>query len=480
MRKTEQIFTLLLLPVDALTVILAFIGAYFLRSNATFPPVIYIWPFEQYIKFALIMTPVWLVAFSFAGLYSPKRQGMKEFGQILVGASLGAMAVVLWVFLNRSDFFSRLIVFYVWIGAIILVSLGRIILNLIHSNLYLFGLKKKKIIFIGNLDKTSKYLLEQIQTRKALGYEAHGIISQENNSKNGTDLKYLGTPDNIEEILKKEAADEAVLISNNISDSDLFRYMRACQEQGIVFKAIPTHAEVGARTLRFDAFAGVPIIEFKGTPLDSWGIIYKRAIDFIGALVAIIVLSPVLLAISIIIKLTSKGPVLYRNIRVGNKGDFETLKFRTMFIEHCTGKQYGGSRAEAYEDKLIKEKNIKQGSAVYKISDDPRVTSIGRFLRKTSLDELPQFFNVLKGNMSIIGPRPHQPKEVENYTQEQRKLLMIKPGISGLAQISGRSDLSFDEEADLDIFYLENWSIWLDFYIMIKTFGAVFKGKGTY
>ena len=184
--------------------------------------------------------------------------------------------------------------------------------------------------------------------------------------------------------------------------------------------------------------------------------------------------------IALLVKTTSRGPVIYRNTRIGNRGKFITLKFRTMYLEHCTGPQYGGSRAENFENKLIAERNIKKGSAVYKIARDPRITPIGRFLRKTSLDELPQFFNVIKGNMSIVGPRPHQPKEVIHYTKEQRKLLMIKPGITGLAQISGRSDLNFDEEADLDIFYLENWSIWLDLFVVINTPKVVFGKKGTY
>jgi exopolysaccharide biosynthesis polyprenyl glycosylphosphotransferase len=256
--------------------------------------------------------------------------------------------------------------------------------------------------------------------------------------------------------------------------------MRTCQENEVVFKAVPTHAQVGERTLQFDAFAGIPMIEFRGTPLDSWGTVFKRFFDIIGSVLATVVLSPVMLIISILIKLDSKGPVIYKNVRTGNKGDFKTLKFRTMFRDVCTGSEYGGSRAEKIEDKLIKEKNIKEGSAVYKIAEDPRVTRIGSFLRKTSLDELPQLFNVFIGNMSLVGPRPHQPKEVKNYSNQQRKLLLIKPGITGLAQISGRSDLSFDEEARLDIFYLENWSIWLDFYVIIRTFSAVLKGKGSY
>jgi exopolysaccharide biosynthesis polyprenyl glycosylphosphotransferase len=466
-------------PLDAVAVILAFVSAYLLRSNATYPPVVYVWPFEEYFRLALFMVPIWVIAFALAGLYNPKRQAMKELGQIIVGASLGTMAVVLWVFLNRSDFFSRLIVFYIWIAAIVIVGILRLIMGLIHTNLYLFGLPKRKLVIIGNSDNTTDYLVTEIKSKPALGYEIVGIAAtHENHLPEG--IKYLGSPEELEKILTKNGVDEVILTTKGIADEQLFDFMRACQEKRVAFKAVPTHAEVGARTLRFDDFAGVPVIEFKGTSLESWGMVYKRIIDIVGATIAMIVFSPLLMLISLMVKLNSKGPVIYKNVRVGNRGNFKTLKFRTMRIEHCTGAQYGGSRAESYENKLIQEKNIKKGSAVYKIAGDPRITSVGEFLRRTSLDELPQFINVLLGNMSLVGPRPHQPKEVQNYTSEQRKLLMIKPGITGLAQISGRSDLTFDEEARLDIFYLENWSIWLDLFIIVRTFAAVFKGKGSY
>jgi exopolysaccharide biosynthesis polyprenyl glycosylphosphotransferase len=383
----------------------------------------------------------------------------------------------LWVFLFRSDFFSRLIVFYIWILAIVLVSIGRAILGLIKTNLYLFGRKGNNLILVGNDLETISKLALQVQKDKSLGYKLIGLVSDKEAPE---DIKKIGTYDQFEQIVTQKKPDEVILVDPSLTNEQMFNFMRHCQENNIEFKAVPAHAQVSARTLQYDAFAGIPIIEFKGTPLDSWGMIAKRIIDIIGSFVAILILSPLMLVISILIKTNSKGPVIYRNVRVGPHGDFDTLKFRTMFTDFCTGKQYGGSRAEEYEAKLIEEKNIKKGSAVYKIADDPRVTPIGAFLRKTSLDELPQFFNVLLGNMSLVGPRPHQPREVCNYTKEQRKLLLIKPGITGLAQISGRSDLSFEEEARLDISYLENWSLWLDFIVPVKTFGVVFKGKGSY
>lgn len=476
MKKADQILTFLTLPIDLIMVLGAFVLAYIARSNAIPLPVIYIWPFDQYIILALLLLPVYAVAFSFAGLYSKENNKMKELGQIIAGASLGAMAVVLWVFLNRSDFFSRIIVFYIWALSIVGVGFGRTIINFLRANLYTLGASKKNLAIVGAYNETARHIQKQVEQRPSLGYKLSGIIS----SMEIKGIKRLGSPSEIRKIIKRECLDEVIVSDPSITNGELFDIMRACQEEEVVFKAVPTHAQVGARTLQFDAFAGIPMIEFKGTPLDSWGAVFKRFFDLIGSAFAIVIFSPLMLLISILIKIDSKGPVIYKNVRTGNKGDFKTLKFRTMYSDMCTGSEYGGSRAEEIEDKLIEEKNIKKGSAVYKIAEDPRVTKIGSFLRKTSLDELPQFFNVFIGNMSLVGPRPHQPKEVKNYSSEQRKLLLIKPGISGLAQISGRSDLSFDEEARLDIFYLENWSIWLDFYIILRTFGAAIKGKGSY
>lgn len=454
----------------------AFVLSYWIRANAIPFSVIYIWPFDQYIIFSLEMLPIWIIAFTIAGAYSKRKTEFFQIPQIITASSLGSMAVVFWVFILRSDFFSRLIVFYIWILAIILIIIGRAILSVIHITFSRSS--KKRVIIIGNNNPTSAHIIDEFLNRRSSEYSLVGIISD--NIPESESVKYLGNKDNFEKIIKGNSIDEVILADPSYSNEQIYDFLLICQEQGVLFKAVPAHAQVGARTLEFDAFAGIPIIEFKGTPLGGWGSVIKRLFDIIIAFISLIILSPLMIVISIIIKLTSKGPVIYRNIRVGRSKKFVTYKFRSMFIEHCTGDQYGGSRAENYEKKLIEKQNIKKGSAVYKIANDPRVTPIGRFLRKTSLDELPQFYNVLMGNMSLVGPRPHQPREVANYTREQRKTLLVKPGITGLAQISGRSDLTFDDEARLDIYYIENWSIWLDAYIVLKTFGVVVKGKGTY
>jgi len=475
--KIDHLFSYLLVPLDAVMILLGFVVAYKTRAGSIPLPVIYLWPFDQYLKLAFELLPIWLVAFAFAGLYYPQRRSLTELGHIIVGTSLGVMSLIIWVFFNRSDFFSRLIVFYIWIYSIIFVALGRALLTLLKSNLYLFGYKRKSVAIIGSPDGIVYSLISQLKNKPSLGYAVYGIIAKDKPKQES--LNWLGHPKDLARIVKENPIDEVILADTEISNEDMFHYMRTCQEDNVTFKAVPAHAQVSARTLQFDAFAGIPIIEFKGTALESWGAVYKRIADAVGSAIALIVFSPLMLIIAIAIKLDSRGPVIYKNERVGNRCNFKTLKFRTMRIEDCTGEEYGGQRAEKYEKKLIEKKNIKTG-AVYKIADDPRVTRVGKFLRKTSLDELPQFVNVFFGNMSLVGPRPHQPREVKNYTSEQRKLLLIRPGITGLAQISGRSDLTFDDEARLDITYLENWSIWVDLSIVLRTFGVVIFGRGSY
>jgi exopolysaccharide biosynthesis polyprenyl glycosylphosphotransferase len=474
-------FGFLSLPVDLVMVLAAFVVAYIARSTSASPiPVIYIWPFAKYLNLAFLMLPIWILAFSLAGLYSQKRQRVFQLGQIIVGSSLGAMALVLYVFLQRSDFFSRLIVFYVWILAIVFVGLGRAILGLIKNNFYSRRQNRISLAIIGKQDATSENLISQILSKPSLGYRLVGFIGIKNPAEFDK-VNYLGEIDELEAIISEKKIDEIIMTDTGLDNTRLFEILRICQENQVIFKAVPAHAQVSTRTLQYDEFSGVPIIEFQGTALQGWGVFTKRALDIVVSLVATILTSPIIAILYLIVKLDSKGPAIYKNVRVGNKGEFFTYKFRSMYIEYCTGNLYGGHRAEEFQNSLIdSEKNIKKGDALYKIADDPRVTKIGKFLRKTSLDELPQLYNVLIGNMSLVGPRPHQPNEVKNYTNEQRKLLLIKPGITGLAQISGRSDLSFEEEARLDIFYLENWSVGFDLYIILKTFSTVIKGKGGY
>jgi lipopolysaccharide/colanic/teichoic acid biosynthesis glycosyltransferase len=217
-------------------------------------------------------------------------------------------------------------------------------------------------------------------------------------------------------------------------------------------------------------------LEYKHSKLDGRSLILKRLYDIFGSIALIIITSPLLILTAIAIKIDSRGPIIYKSKRIGKYGKlFSFFKFRSMYTHLSVG--YGGKEAEQLYKKLINsDANIREG-VLPKIKDDPRVTRVGRFIRKTSLDELPQLFSVLRGSMSLVGPRPHLPTEVKNYEARQKRLLSIKPGITGYAQVFGRDGLDFEEEAKLDLYYIQNRTIFMDVYIMFATFGVVFKGK---
>ena len=217
-------------------------------------------------------------------------------------------------------------------------------------------------------------------------------------------------------------------------------------------------------------------LEYKHSKLDGRSLILKRIFDVVGAGLALILLAPVLLLIAIAIKIESQGPIIYKSKRVWIGGKlFTFLKFRSMYTHLCVG--YGGSDAEKLYQDLINSSSNTRKWVLPKINNDPRVTKVWRFLRKTSLDELPQLICVLLGTMSLVGPRPHLENEVSKYESREKRLLSIKPGITGYAQVFGRDNLTFDQEAKLDLYYIQNWSLGMDMYVIFGTLGVIFKGR---
>lgn len=227
-----------------------------------------------------------------------------------------------------------------------------------------------------------------------------------------------------------------------------------------------------------EAINNIIALEYKNSTLDGRSLIWKRLFDIVSSIFLLVIFTPVMIVIAIAIKITSKWPVFFMQKRVGKRWKlFNFIKFRSMYKHLSTGGKYWWEEAEKLYQKLISSKANVRGDILPKIQDDPRVTKVGKFLRKTSLDELPQLFCVLIGTMSLVGPRPHLPGEVNKYEIRQKRLLSIKPGITWYAQVFGRDNLEFEEEAKLDLYYIQNWSIFMDMYILFATFGVVFKGK---
>lgn len=280
------------------------------------------------------------------------------------------------------------------------------------------------------------------------------------------DLPVLGTVDNLHNILHGQSVDYVALSPGQAHFDEIQKTIRICEVEGVEIWMLADFVRTSIAHARVDELQDLPMLVFSSTPALSWSLLAKRVIDIVGSLLLIVLLSPLLLAIAAAIKLTSPGPLLFRQRRCTLHGrTFSMLKFRTMV-----------SQAENLRDELEGRNEMK--GPVFKIRRDPRVTRVGRYLRRHSLDELPQLFNVLVGDMSLVGPRPPIPAEVEKYEDWQRRRLSMRSGMTCLWQVSGRNDLSFDDWMRLDLEYIDNWSLELDLRILLTTPLAVIRGTG--
>lgn len=452
MKKSELIFSAVLLPVDFLMILIAGIFAFRLRFYsfvADIRPVIYEISFREYFYILLIACIVFIIIFILSGLYTIKsrRKFIDEFTKIFISCTASFAILIIFIFFQRELFSSRFIVLFAWVFSIIFTTLGRAIVRLIHNTLLKKGYIQRHIIIVGK-GKNTENIVGQIYKKPSLGYkiiERFDDFSIENQNK-------------LRDKLKVSSIDEIIQTEANITKEEVLALKDFCDVNHITFKHIADLLETQAARIEIDTIADIPIIEIKRTKLDGWGRILKRMFDIVFSILLVIILIPLFFIVIILIKIDSQGSVFVKLKRVGEKGtNFKLYKFRSMIKD-----------AHALKKDLI-NLNERADGPLFKIKNDPRITRIGQFLRKTSIDEIPQFINVIKGEMSLVGPRPHEPEEVAKYEKHHRKLLTIKPGVTGLAQISGRSDLNFEDEARLDIYYIENWSMKLDIQIILKT-----------
>lgn len=470
MKRSELSLTALQVPVDFVLLLLATISAYFLRFSdvaVRIKPVLFSITLGEYIKMSAPIALVWIVIFVFAGLYStdPNRKLLPELQRVIFACSSGLAVIALYIMFRQTVFDSRFLVAVSWGFAIFYVGLGRILMRVFKRKLYKAGIGASRVAIIGHHGSAAEEIIKFINSHKEMGFVIDG--------------QYVHFNDDTINSLLKNKPDEIIFTNPRAHESETIRAIKFCNEHQIVFKYSADLFDAFSANMRVNPVAGIPIVELRSTPLEGWGRIIKRIFDIAVSMFVIIVTSPIMLFTAIIILVESGSPIIYKNERVGIRGQrFFTYKFRSMFQKDCTGKQFGeiGVHAEEKERELIAQNNTKDGP-IYKIANDPRVTKFGKYIRRFSIDELPQFFNVLQGNMSVVGPRPHQPREVDKYESQHKYVLSLKPGITGLAQISGRSDLSFEEEIRLDVLYIEKWSMLVDLVIFIKTPFILFKKR---
>ena len=437
---------------------LAGISTYFFRTEllSAFRPVLFEFnlPFAKYVYLVLLVSLIFVASFAVSGLYSLKtRRGVfDELLKIIVASSAGIMIVIIYIFLRQELFDSRFLVMGGWFFAILFVFAGRILI----SGLQKFYVAKRNfgvhnIIIIGN-DKLAATVINDINSNPSNGYRL---------------LKHLSSLDmnEISEANRNGLVDEIMLTDLNYSEDGILELVDFCHENHIIFKYIPNIYKTLTANFDIDIVGGLPLIELKRTRLDGWGKVAKRTLDISASILGLIILSPFFLAIAIAVKTDSSGPIFVRLKRISRNKEFGLIKFRSMV-----------ANAEELKVSLVSLNERKDGP-LFKIKNDPRITKVGRFIRRYRIDELPQFWNVFVGNISLVGPRPHQPDEIALYQKHHKKVLAIKAGATGLAQVSGSSDLPFEREVALDTFYVENWSLWLDIKIILKTVFKVFTDK---
>ncbi len=453
-KKYKLFFSTLNIPIDFIMLVLAGLFVYYLRFNllSSTLEIVYKIPFLEYLIYISGIALAWVIVFVLSGLYSlEKRRFSKEFLKIFWACTIGTMLIIFTFFLARKPFSSRFIILASWGISFIFVSLGRAIIHAVELFCYKRNIGLEPVVLVGN-SKSCQEIAFYIKNHKGLGYKLINTYKTVEKAIN----KLKNNPGKVRHI---------ILGDTDIAKSKMYKLLSFCNEHQISFRYLTDTFDAMYENVKIDTLAGLPIVLIGKTALSGWGKVLKRFVDIIGAILGIILLSPFFIFIPILILLDSKGPVFVKLKRVGKRGKaFNLYKFRSMV-----------KNAHQMKKKL-KDLNERKGP-LFKMKNDPRITKIGKYLRKTSLDEIPQFINVLKGEMSLVGPRPHEPGEVARYKKQHKQLLTIAPGITGLAQISGRSTLSFEEEAKLDIYYIENWSIWQDISIMIKTIPVVLLRK---
>lgn len=466
MKRSELIVSVSLLPVDYLMVVLAGIASYYARywePIKEIRPVIFNLPFWSFMNWVVILAFIWLVVFALAGLYAMRgtTRAIDEISKIVLGCSAAVAGLMFVFFFSRSLFDSRFIILAVWFFSIIFIIIGRGLVRMIQKQLYRFNIGVHRVVVIGE-GRSAQEIIKNFDTSRREGYR---VVDQFGDFGSATEmaLNKMTTIDKFDEIL---------VATPHLDAETLERLNDFSYVNHVELKYIADIFDFPVNNFLINSIAGLPVVEVKKTRLEGWGRVAKRIFDIVISIILIILLSPILIITAIAVKLSSEGPVFFSYKRIGENGKpFTYFKFRSMF---------SGAHALRFDKEFMKtQENLRAGTPMIKFKDDPRITGVGKFIRRFSIDELPELFNVLIGKMSIVGPRPHEVEEVAKYENYHRRVLSIKPGMTGMSQVSGRSDLDFDEEVRLDVWYMENWSMKLDLMILFKTPLAVFKKRKT-
>ena len=478
--KNTKFYSLILVASDFIALVAAFGVAYIARVALDDRNLLTTRDDSNYILAALAIIPVWLVVLAVLSAYSSVTYNRRlvEWGKLAVGAFIGVLLVIGWEYIvNVRIFPARLITVYVLIGAFLFLIIGRELLRFGRGFLFRRGRGTSRVLIIGNSAATYDIANNLANTEKS-GYRIVAIASPKNLMAESDYAKNVKHFTSVDDALKQIG----ILKISTIIQTDLYesanrnqQILSAAQSRHINYSFIPGEAEFYAGKNTVDVFLGYPIINVSQTPLIGWGAIAKRIFDSIVSIILVLLLSPLLLLITLLQLIFNPGPIIYTSKRLSQYSTpVGVYKFRSMSAKF--GKK---SAIEEFEE-MGREDLVAEYKRDFKVENDPRITRFGKFLRDSSLDELPQLFNVVRGDLSLVGPRPIPKRELDaKFTKTRGALLLsVKSGVTGLWQVSGRNDLTTEQRVQLELYYVQNWSFWLDIKILFKTLAVVIRRTG--
>jgi exopolysaccharide biosynthesis polyprenyl glycosylphosphotransferase len=482
-RRLRMALITLRLIADGVILMAAFVLAYVLRYvfkvGGDFVAVESSLPLSAFTYYILAFTGMALVSLQARGLYSlPRGASWFDHMRVIAGATLiSVAALTLGALLFNPVLPSRLLFLFLWFVTLSLFGVERLIYKSLRVWLWRHGINIRRTVVVGS-GLAGQRIMKDIIERPELGYQMVGYLADSADTHDSShwnvpikrkgELTWLGNLKDVRRIIEQNDLYEVIVALPATHHTQILSIIDNCRVYGVDFKLVPDLFEMRFNEVRIDALNDVPLIGLKDVALRGFNLLIKRVLDTVLAIVALVIAAIPMLIIAIAVKTTSSGPILFTQKRAGKNGElFICYKFRTMYKDAEERKEALRPFNEAVGPK-------------FKMKNDPRCTKVGKVLRRTSLDELPQLLNIVKGDMSWVGPRPPTPDEVVDYTEWQRKRLEVTPGLTGLWQVSGRSDLSFDEMVKLDLYYAENWSLALDTKIILKTIPAVIKREGAY
>jgi Undecaprenyl-phosphate glucose phosphotransferase len=467
-RKADAFFTLIFLLTDAGMIALAFSLAYWLRTEVSIPPGVQTAPFRDYLGMMAIQIVTMVVVYFFTRLYDLKRSipRLDEFYRLFAATSIGTIATIAFttfLFKNSSleTDFPRVMVVYAWLLTVILVTVSRSLLVFVRNLLRTRGFWIDRLLIVGT-GEVGRMILQKVRQMPRLGYQVVGFVDGETQvGQQIMGVPVLGGVDDIPALVQEHNIEEVIIGRPELSHQEVLSIISRCERGQVGIKIFPDLFQIIATELSIGDLGGLPLLTVRDIALRGWKLTLKRAVDLVGSAAILVLISPILVLVALAIRLDSPGPVFYAQERMGlDARSFWCLKFRSM-------------RTDAEKD-----------GPGWTTEDDPRVTRLGRFIRRFSIDELPQFINVFLGEMSLVGPRPERPVYVEQFRRSIPRYMdrhREKAGLTGWAQVNGlRGDTSIAERTKYDLWYIENWSLWLDFRIILRTVFGMFSGRNAY